>query len=140
MKTIVKACLMIFLCHFTETKLATNTKQTNTPYAGYCIDEAPTGNRCMLAPFFISNDYYCDGMRTCSSSGWCVGTSRYSGGCVGTKIPGVNYSAYIFNEGPTGNRCTYGNDWKCDGNRTCSSFGWCTGTSRPSGNCGNEGT
>lgn len=39
------------------------------------------------------------------------------------------YAWYTFDEGPTGNRCASSN--KCDGQRTCSPFGWCQGVSRP---------
>ena len=42
------------------------------------------------------------------------------------------YAWYTFNEGPTGNRCKDSN--QCDGQRTCSPFGWCQGTSRPAKN------
>lgn len=42
------------------------------------------------------------------------------------------YAWYTFNEGPTGNKCTNAN--QCDGQRTCSPYGWCTGTSRPAKN------
>ena len=39
------------------------------------------------------------------------------------------YAWYTYDEGPTGNRCT--NADQCDGQRTCSFYGWCFGTSRP---------
>ena len=39
------------------------------------------------------------------------------------------FAWFAFDEGPTGNRCS--NNDQCDGQRTCSSYGWCTGTSRP---------
>ena len=39
------------------------------------------------------------------------------------------YAWYTFDEAPTQNRCSSLN--QCDGKRTCSTFGWCTGVSRP---------
>lgn len=39
------------------------------------------------------------------------------------------YAWFTVDEGPTGNRCRDNN--QCDGQRTCSPFGWCQGTSRP---------
>lgn len=39
------------------------------------------------------------------------------------------YAWFTYNEGATGNRCKNNN--QCDGQRTCSPFGWCQGTSRP---------
>ncbi|MFY1828732.1 hypothetical protein ACN47A_22620 [Myxococcus fulvus] len=97
----------------------TSQEQSQCQFYNYYWDEArnPRGpNRC-------TNSCQCDGMRTCSSSGWCQGTAR----------PGVSCTSpnYYWNEAwnPGGsNRC-----WsacQCDGMRTCSSSGWCQGRSR----------
>ncbi|WP_425537960.1 hypothetical protein [Myxococcus stipitatus] len=88
-------------------------------YYNYYRDEArnPRGpNRC-------SGSCDCDGMRTCSSSGWCQGVARPPVGCDSPR--------YYWNEAwnPAGsNRCS--NSCQCDGRRTCSSSGWCQGTAR----------
>ncbi|WP_425334903.1 hypothetical protein [Myxococcus stipitatus] len=88
-------------------------------FYNYYRDEArnPRGpNRC-------SNSCDCDGMRTCSSSGWCQGVARPPVGCTSPQ--------YSWNEAwnPGGsNRCT--SACQCDGRRTCSSSGWCQGTAR----------
>ncbi|MCP3098506.1 hypothetical protein LZ198_06395 [Myxococcus sp. K15C18031901] len=85
----------------------------------YYHDEArnPRGpNRC-------SNSCDCDGMRTCSSFGWCQGVARPPVSCTSPQ--------YYWNEAwnPQGpNRCN--SSCQCDGRRTCSSFGWCQGTAR----------
>ncbi len=89
-------------------------------YAWFTFNEGPTGNKCTSAA-------QCDGQRSCSSNGWCQGTSRPAKG-----------ASYTYNEGVTGNQCptstadqNYANrDYYCDGNRTCSWTGWCQGTSR----------
>lgn len=39
------------------------------------------------------------------------------------------YAWHNYNEGPSGNRCS--NSIQCDGLRTCTQYGWCTGNSRP---------
>ncbi len=76
----------------------------------YFFDESATGNKC-------DRDYLCDGLRTCSSSGWCQGTSRPTKGIF-----------YQYDQALTGNKChtlCKFKDFYCDGNRTCSSAGWC---------------
>ncbi|MBU8895354.1 hypothetical protein KRR26_07045 [Corallococcus sp. M34] len=88
-------------------------------FYNYYHDEGtnPGGaNRC-------SNACQCDGMRTCSSFGWCQGTARPPVSCTSPQ--------YYWNEAwnPQGsNRCSSNCD--CDGRRTCSSAGWCQGTAR----------
>jgi hypothetical protein len=89
-------------------------------FAWYTFNEKPTGNRC-------SNGNECDGQRACSKAGWCQGISR----------PAKN-AKYYYNEAITRNQCpkfigdkNWNNkDYYCDGNRTCSSAGWCQGTAR----------
>ncbi len=89
-------------------------------YAYYTFNEGPTGNKC-------TNANQCDGQRTCSRFGWCQGTSR--------PPKSANYH---YDEAITSNKCpnsssdpNYANrNYYCDGNRTCSQFGWCQGTSR----------
>lgn len=89
-------------------------------YAWFTFDEGPSGNRCSSAD-------QCDGQRTCSTAGWCQGVSR----------PAKNAN-YHYNEAVTGNKCPETSsdhnwahrDYYCDGNRKCSAFGWCQGTSR----------
>lgn len=96
-------------------------QQHDGQYAWYTFDEGPSGNRC-------TNADQCDGQRTCSSLGWCLGKSR--------PPKGINY---YYNEEVTKNACpkdSTDRDWKnrdyyCDGKRTCSDHGWCQGTSRP---------
>ena len=114
---LVFAMMMMFA---SALKLASHEGQ----YAWFTYNEAPTGNRC-------SNNNKCDGQRTCSPYGWCQGTSRPAKG-----------TGYNYNEAVTGNRCpksatdpfngkNYANrNYFCDGQRTCSPFGWCQGTSR----------
>jgi hypothetical protein len=96
--------------------------------ADYQYNEAPNGNKC-------TNDWQCDGLRTCSSFGWCQGVARSTPVIppVAPPVPptptGPKTADYQYNETPNGNKCT--NDWQCDGLRTCSAVGWCQGTARP---------
>jgi hypothetical protein len=74
-------------------------------------------------PNQCSNDNDCDGMRKCSSAGYCQGIARKPGDANCKKGPDFHTD-----EGPRGNRCQ--NECDCDGNRTCSDAGWCQGTAR----------
>ncbi|MCE9672670.1 hypothetical protein LY474_33165 [Myxococcus stipitatus] len=102
-----------------EVLTASEQELQSCQFYNYYRDEArnPRGpNRCY-------NSCECDGMRTCSSAGWCQGVARPAVGCTSPW--------YYWNEAwnPQGsNRCN--SHCQCDGRRTCSSAGWCQGTSR----------
>eukprot|EP00123_Amoebidium_parasiticum_P017246 comp23767_c4_seq1/m.41176 comp23767_c4_seq1/g.41176 ORF comp23767_c4_seq1/g.41176 comp23767_c4_seq1/m.41176 type:complete len:479 (-) comp23767_c4_seq1:312-1748(-) len=50
-------------------ELASVCQRTDCLQPEYCIDEAPMSNKC-------SGSCDCDGMRTCSDGGYCMGTAR----------------------------------------------------------------
>jgi len=84
----------------------------------YCRDEADN----KLGPNKCATNADCDGARTCSSSGFCQGTSRDAKPAKGPL--------YCINEaknklGP--NKCA--TDMDCDGARTCSPAKFCQGNS-----------
>ena len=88
-------------------------------FYNYYHDEARNNggpNRC-------TSSCHCDGMRTCSSSGWCQGTARPAVSCISSQ--------FHWNEAwtPMGaSRCN--SPCQCDGQRTCSQWNWCQGRAR----------
>jgi hypothetical protein len=112
--------ILIIFCLIFQAQLLSFKVNHEGAYAWYTYNEGPTGNKC-------SNINQCDGQRTCSRFGWCTGTSR----------PPKNAN-YFYNEAVTGNKCPTSSsnpnwankNYYCDGLRTCSSFGWCSGVSR----------
>ena len=99
---------------------------SNCNYAGYFHDE----NQNKISASVCENACDCDGRRTCDDfTGFCKGVARATWkDKLGANANVCKSKDYRVNESETKSKCH--DECDCDGDRICTTYGWCRGTAR----------